>query len=655
MQTVAAMYPSQYRKYLKMWKKYNVAAIHESGFQWLVKHAKRVGGSYKESNGIIYRVYFPVYVEAEIPNNIQFALSKAGYRIDADSPEYCIDKHGRRVSVNKAYQLIAKKQHIAADVINDNMREYAENLGSAGVMLLCVSRHPYDIAGMSTGRATWSSCHTLGGDVPKEKARKRAKYAKEMEAYKKEIAELGLGEQGVSDLQEKYHRELEEFRQKQDPLVAAVDEAQEYYDQAHADANNVADSLESLVGKVVDRINAGQRKIIMASVFKNTGIPETIAEAAVAYALHDEYVIDELIRSKFVFKSLPNITPQQREFFDINERKGAKTKLTDRIFRLIKRSIDVDGKVYADAEGDAIFLIDGKPDIAPSAEYEVDLDRLAANLSSVEELYYGCVEDYIDEKLYNKADAVIQDCIVVIEGESLAQRRLVEAQSVLYAFDSEYPVEPKLPEAPVHPDELPVTTRGSYSHLVAEDVITGSVIVYAIKPKLSLLTSIEKVKRVDARIASTLNARLDKSNKDPLFEPLGRIILRTANGKYLRPGALYGFSYADTIRKQFKKMAKLLSVALNKAIRRDSGGTEPLYHEYDPEVDKTYLEGSSDERFGFATTRDVQATPRARRNRDINQNVVLEDELIEGEPIIEDEPFDVERDIVEEFFPDFHA
>lgn len=63
------------------------------------------------------------------------------------------------------------------------------------------------------------------------------------------------------------------------------------------------------------------------------------------------------------------------------------------------------------------------------------------------------------------------------------------------------------------------------------------------------------------------------------------------------------FSYATTIRNQFKKMAKPLSVALNKAIRRDSGGTEPLYHEYDPEVDTTYLEGSSDERFGFATTK----------------------------------------------------
>jgi hypothetical protein len=117
-------------------------------------------------------------------------------------------------------------------------------------------------------------------------------------------------------------------------------------------------------------------------------------------------------------------------------------------------------------------------------------------------------------------------------------------------------------------------------------------------------------------------------------------------------------------------MAKLLSVALNKAIRRDSGGTEPLYHEYDSEVDKTYLEGGSDERFGFATTRDVKTTPHARRNRDINQNGVLEDELIEGEPIIEDEPFDDElivdehiedepfdfqRDIVENIFPDFNA
>ena len=620
MQTVAAMYPSQYRKYLKLWKEHNVAAIHESGFQWLVKHAKRVGGSYKESNGIIYRVYFPVYVEAEIPNNMQFALSNAGYRIDADSPEYCIDKHGRRVSVNKAYQLSAKKQQVDSTVIKDNMQEYAENLGSAGVMLLCVSRHPYDIAGMSTGRAAWSSCHTLGGDDPKEKARKKAKYAKEMEAYKKEIAESGLDEQSMSDLQEKYRRELEAYQQEQDLLFADVNEARRHYDQALADAGNVAYSLGFLVDEIINSINAGQRKIIADSVSKNTGIPETIAEEAVAVAMHDEYVIDDIIRSKLVVKSLPNITPQQREFFDIDERKGTETKLDARIFRSIKSGLDVDGRVYADADGYRISLRDGKPEITPAAEYEVDLDRLAANLSSVEELYYGCVDDYIDEQHYNKADAIVQDCIEVIERESLAERRLEEAQDAIDIIDSEYPVEPKMPKPPTHPDDLPETPSGGASRLVAEDVIAGSVIVYAIKPKLSLLTSIEKVKRVDARIASTLNARLDKSNKDPLFEPLGRIILRTANGKYLRPGNLYGFSYSDTIRKQFKKMAKLLAVALNKAIRRDSGGTEPLYHEYDPEVDKTYLEG---ERFGFATTMDVKTTPRALRDPGSNPHVVL--------------------------------
>ena len=642
MQTVAAMYPSQYRKYLKLWKENNVAAIHESGFQWLVKHAKRVGGSYKESNGIIYRVYFPVYVEASSPREIVAVLAKAGYRIDADSPEYCIDKHGRRVSVNKAYQLSAKKQHIAADAISDNMREYAESLGSAGVMLLCVSRHPYDIAGMSTGRAAWNSCHTLGGDVPKEKARKKAKYAKEMEAYKEELAEWGLDNQRVSALLEKYLRELEEFRQEQDLLIADVNEARRHYDQALVDASNVAYSLGFLADEIINSINAGQRKIIADSVSKNTGIPETILEEAVAVAMHDEYAIGDIIRRKLVVHALPNITPKQREFFDFEERKGTK-KLDDRIFRHIKSGIDVDGKVYAGAEGDRIRLRDGKPEITPAAEYEVDLDRLAANLSSVEELYYGCVDDYIDEQHYTKADAIVQECIEVIERESLAERRLEEAQDALDAIDSESPVEPKLPEAPVHPEELPEAKPGCYSHLVAEDVIAGSVIVYAIKPKLSLLTNIEKVKRVDARIASALNARLDKSNKDPLFEPLGRIILRTANGKYLRPGKLYGFSHSDKIRKQFKKMANLLAVALNKAIRRDSGGTEPLYHEYDPEVDKTYLEG---ERFGFATTRDVKTTPRALRDPGRNPHVVLDDEHIADEHI-EEEPFDFERDIVE--------
>lgn len=173
MQTVAAMYPSQYRKYLTLWKENNVAALHETGFQWLAKHAKRVGGSYKESNGVIYRVFFPIYVEPSLPKEIVSVLEKAGCSFDPENSGFCTDKHGRQVSINKAYQSNAKKQGVAADDVKGVLETYAEQLGSSGAMMLCVSRHPYDVVGMSTGRS-WKSCHTIGGFTPKQKRAKKA-------------------------------------------------------------------------------------------------------------------------------------------------------------------------------------------------------------------------------------------------------------------------------------------------------------------------------------------------------------------------------------------------------------------------------------------------------------------------------------------------
>ena len=50
------MYPSQYRKYMLAWNEayaVNPQYFNDSGFKWLAKHAKRVGGSYKISNGMI--------------------------------------------------------------------------------------------------------------------------------------------------------------------------------------------------------------------------------------------------------------------------------------------------------------------------------------------------------------------------------------------------------------------------------------------------------------------------------------------------------------------------------------------------------------------------------------------------------------------------
>ncbi len=124
-------------------------------------------------------------------------------------------------------------------------------------------------------------------------------------------------------------------------------------------------------------------------------------------------------------------------------------------------------------------------------------------------------------------------------------------------------------------------------------MITGSVIAYVIKPKAELLTSIERTKRVAPNLAELLEKKFNRSNSDPLFAPMARVILRSANRRYLRAGTVYGFSELPTIRKQFGGMVHTLTVALNKARKRDYGMLEPLVHEYNDDVDTTYNEGTT--------------------------------------------------------------
>ena len=208
MQTVAAMYPSQYRKYMLAWNEayaVNPEYFNDSGFRWLAKHAKRVGGSYKTSNGMIFRVFFPIYIEPALPSDIETTLDKAGYQADK-SCEYCTDKHGRKVAVGKAYQQLAKKSGKSEMTIKSSLEKYSEILGSTGAMMLCVSRHPYDIAGMSTGRA-WKSCHTIGGDTPYDKVQ----YKKALVRYDKEL--------------EKYHDALEEYEKEMEAYRALESES----------------------------------------------------------------------------------------------------------------------------------------------------------------------------------------------------------------------------------------------------------------------------------------------------------------------------------------------------------------------------------------------------------------------------------------------
>ena len=188
MQSTASLYPSQYREYYRDWKDAYAKKpeiFHDSGFEWLAKHAKKVGGSHKVVDGKIMRVFFPIYIEPTVPRSMQLVFSANGYRVVSDKE--VVDTHNRQVSINKAFQQLAKKSGLDANVIKTNLNTYAEELGASGAMILVVSRHPYDIVGMSTGRA-WKSCHTVGGMSPRDKKADeiaRRKFYEKHEALRK--------------------------------------------------------------------------------------------------------------------------------------------------------------------------------------------------------------------------------------------------------------------------------------------------------------------------------------------------------------------------------------------------------------------------------------------------------------------------------------
>ena len=530
MQTVAAMYPSQYRQYMQAWEKAyaeNPEYFNDSGFRWLAKHAKRVGGSYKISNGTIFRVFFPIYVEPELPTSMLDVFKGARYTVDASKQEVT-DRHGRHVSVGKAYQQLAKKAGVPEETIKSVMETYAEVFGSSGAMLLCVSRHPYDIAGMSTGRA-WKSCHTIGGTTPRDKrayVRNKAKYDQMMldqgDALKAQYEELSAD-----------HRKLK------DAYVKAVSEW-------NAVLKPLENVLENEVEGIVDRV-----------------LSDKILQVLKSFTKYDR---DE-VASVFV------------------------TAVQNTLGKMIPPLVAMYLKDLSNEEADRVYTY--------LAGDNLPIEYASAFLEALE----GAAPD--DSFTWNIAHTV--SALILNEALKICTRKqpevlasLIPVGLIVAAANSKM-----LSVAKTHSElgkklaepELHVEPAGGLVRYVKQDVVTGSVIAYVIKPKTELLTSIERTKRVAPNLAELLEKKFNRSNSDPLFAPMARVILRSANRRYLRAGTVYGFSELPTIKRQFREMVHTLTVALNKARKRDYGILEPLIHEYNDDVDTTYDEGAT---FGYA-------------------------------------------------------
>ena len=564
MQAVAMMYPSQYRKYMLAWNEayaVNPGYFNDSGFKWLAKHAKRVGGSYKVSNGMIFRVFFPIYIEPALPSDIETTLDKAGYQADK-SYEYCTDKHGRKVAVGKAYQQLAKKSGKSDETIKSSLEKYSEILGSTGAMMLCVSRHPYDIVGMSTGRA-WKSCHTIGGDTPYDKVqRKKAlvRYDKELEKYHDALAD--------------YEKEMEAYRAREAELYPQMVELADLIenldiklvflkrDYLDLESNALKQLIENVHSSVFDFVSD------ILDVDVPSELTGVLAES-IKLAMQEDQA-RQVCRMELIGDAVPDVPATELQDY-----------VEDGLFGSYRVSF------FEDALAD-FFISTCKERGLDVPKYHDLFDELRAmhytsRTKALEKLYSAVVPQAISNDIRSSANELVPKLIEVYKEKA---ETTVKYKALREQLRASYPVEPEEPE---QPDDSPVKP-GSYSELVEQDVVTGSVIAYVIKPKANLLTSLESAKRINPKMVELLEKKLDKSNKDPIFEPRGRVILRTANRRYLRAGVVYGFSGMSSIKKQFSSMIHLLTVALNKARKRDYGILEPISH-YHGRRDVTYSEG----------------------------------------------------------------
>lgn len=538
MQTTASMYPSQYRQYMQAWKEAyaeNPEYFNDSGFKWLAKHAKRVGGSYKISNGMIFRVFFPIYVEPELPTSMLEVFNDAQYTVAASKQEVT-DRHGRHVSVGKAYQQLAKKAGVPEKTIKSVLETYAEVFGSSGAMLLCVSRHPYDIAGMSTGRA-WRSCHTIGGTSPRDKQA----YVKKKAQYDRMMRDRG------AELKDQYMMLSDEYKNQKDAYIQAVTEWNEVL-------RSLENVLENEAKGIVDRVLSDEILEVLNSFTKSDR-----DEVASVFVTAVQATLD---------KMCPALVAMYLEELSSEE--------ANRIYIVYMHLAGVDllPSEYTRSFSDAL------EDAAP------------------EESFNGTILQKVSELILNEAlktcarkqPEILASLIPV--GLSVA----ASDSKMRSAADDRDELGKKLSEPKLH-----VEPAGELFHYVRQDVVTGSVIAYVIKPKAGLLTSLERTKRVAPNLAELLEKKFNRSNSDPLFEPMARVILRSANRRYLRAGTVYGFSELPTIWRQFREMVHTLTVALNKARKRDYGMLEPLVHEYNDDVDTTYNEGTM---FGHAKLED---------------------------------------------------
>lgn len=155
----------------KTFKNFLTEALKISQVRDLYKEWKRVGGDrrYSEIFGGKHRIYLPFNmtdtqkrVPPDMAREIEDAIVPAGYRIESVENNLASKDGDKRVTkITKVLNSLGEIELLK--MYSHELSKYVK--GDASDFLVVVSRHPYDIAGMSTDRG-WTSCMDMyhGGD-----------------------------------------------------------------------------------------------------------------------------------------------------------------------------------------------------------------------------------------------------------------------------------------------------------------------------------------------------------------------------------------------------------------------------------------------------------------------------------------------------------
>ncbi len=110
------------------------------------------------------RIYFDLKVEDQnlekvIPQDVRDFLNWFRYPIEDDKLGLCIDKDGRVIKIGRLLRKLGKDE-----LLKSYEKSRSTILKKVDNLKVVISRHPYDIIGMSTNRG-WTTCLNINDPV----------------------------------------------------------------------------------------------------------------------------------------------------------------------------------------------------------------------------------------------------------------------------------------------------------------------------------------------------------------------------------------------------------------------------------------------------------------------------------------------------------